>query len=137
MLRFKSGSRPITIDGAILLLRLWLGAMMIYHGFPKVFTNNAGFIEYLTKFGFPAPSVMAALAGGAEFFGGILIVIGFLTRPALMLVLITMLVAGFVAHGAEPFTKQELPLTYAMLSLVLFLSGAGAFSIERTIAGKS
>ncbi len=134
---FKSVSKPITIDGAILLLRLWLGAMMIYHGFPKVFTNNAGFIEYLTKFGFPAPSVMAALAAGAEFFGGILIVVGFLTRPAAMLVLITMLVASFVAHGADPFSKQELPLTYSILALALFLSGAGAFSVERTISSKS
>ncbi len=130
---FKTVSKPISIDGAILLLRLWLGAMMMYHGFPKVFTNSAGFVEYLTKSGYPIPSVMAALAAGAEFFGGLLILIGFLTRPAAALVLITMLVAGFVAHGAETFSKQELPLTYAMLSLALFLSGAGAFSVERAI----
>ncbi|MGQ9806175.1 MAG: DoxX family protein [Chlorobiales bacterium] len=133
----KIFSKPISIDGAILLLRLWLGAMMMYHGFPKVFTNNAGFVEYLAKFGYPIPSVMAALAAGAEFFGGLLIVVGFLTRPAAMFVLVTMLVAGFIAHGAEPFSKQELPLTYAMLSLVLFLSGSGAFSVERVIEKKS
>lgn len=133
----KIFSKPISIDGAILLLRLWLGAMMMYHGFPKIFTNSAGFIEYLTKSGFPMPNVMAALAAGAEFFGGLLIVIGFLTRPAAMLVLVTMLVAGFIAHGAEPFSKQELPLTYAMLSLALFLSGSGAFSVERVIEKKS
>ncbi|MFQ3599037.1 MAG: DoxX family protein [Chloroherpetonaceae bacterium] len=134
---FKTFSKPISIDGAILLLRLWLGAMMMYHGFPKVFTNSAGFVEYLTKSGYPIPSVMAALAAGAEFFGGLLILIGFLTRPAATLVLITMLVAGFIAHGTEAFSKQELPLTYATLSLALFLSGAGAFSVERAIGSKS
>jgi putative oxidoreductase len=133
---FKTISKPISIDGALLLLRVWLGSVMIYHGFPKVFTNNAGFVEYLTKFGYPIPSVMAALAAGAEFFGGMLIAIGLLTRPAAMLVLVTMLVAGFIAHGAEPFSKQELPLTYAMLSLALFVSGSGAFSVERAIEKK-
>ncbi len=130
-------SKSLSIDGAILLLRVWLGAMMMYHGFPKVFTNSAGFVEYLTKFGYPIPSVMAALAAGAEFFGGLLILIGFLTRPAAMLVLITMLVAGFVAHGADGFTKQELPLTYAMLAIALFLSGSGAFSLERAMTSKA
>lgn len=134
---FNTFSKPISIDGAILLLRLWLGSMMMYHGVPKVFTNSAGFVEYLTKFGYPIPSVMAALAGGAEFFGGLLIAVGFLTRPAATLVLITMLVASFVAHGAETFSKQELPLTYAMLSLALFLSGSGAFSVESVIGNKS
>ncbi len=129
-------SKPISIDGAILLLRLWLGAMMMYHGFPKVFTNSAGFVEYLTKSGFPVPSVMAALAAGAEFFGGLLIIVGFLTRPAVVLVLITMLVAGLIAHSGEPFAKQELPLTYAMLSFALFLSGSGAFSVEKAIGSK-
>lgn len=134
---FKIISKPISIDVAILLLRLWLGAMMMYHGYPKVFANGAGFVEYLTKSGYPIPSVMAALAAGAELFGGALIAIGFLTRPAATLVLTTMLVAGFVAHGADPFSKQELPLTYAALSLALFLSGSGAFSAESAIANKT
>ncbi len=130
-------SKSISIDGAILLLRVWLGAMMMYHGFPKVFTNSAGFVAYLEKLGMPMPSVMAALAAGAEFFGGLLILIGFLTRPAAMLVLITMLVAGFIAHSADGFTKQELPLTYAMLSVALFLSGSGAFSLEKVMTLKA
>jgi putative oxidoreductase len=130
-------SKSISIDGTILLLRLWLGSMMMYHGFPKVFTNSAGFVAYLEKLGMPMPSVMAALAAGAEFFGGMLIAIGLLTRPAVMLVLITMLVASFIAHGADGFTKQELPLTYAMLSIALFLSGSGAFSVEKAVATKT
>jgi hypothetical protein len=79
-------SKSISIDGAILLLRLWLGSMMMYHGFPKVFTNSAGFVAYLEKLGMPMPSVMAALAAGAEFFGGMLIAIGLLTRPAVQMV---------------------------------------------------
>ncbi len=121
---------PISLDGALLVVRVWLGAMMAYHGFPKVFGNAQGFVEYLNKLGFPAPELWAALAGGAEFFGGLLIVVGFLTRPAAIAVLITMLVAGFIAHGADPFSKKELALAYVALSLTTLLSGSGKFSLD-------
>jgi putative oxidoreductase len=121
---------PVSIDGAIFLIRLWLGAMMIYHGFQKLFFNMSGFIDYLAKANYPFPTVLAYLAAGSEFFGGLLIVAGFLTQYAAALVLITMLVAGFVAHGSDPFAKKELPLTYALISLSLMLSGSGKWSVE-------
>ncbi len=121
---------PISLDGALLVVRVWLGAMMAYHGFPKLFGNAQGFADYLSKLGFPAPELWAALAGGAEFFGGLLIIIGFLTRPAAIAVLITMLVAGFIAHGADPFSKKELALAYVVLSLTTLLSGSGKFSLD-------
>ncbi|MEM6278106.1 MAG: DoxX family protein [Verrucomicrobiota bacterium] len=114
----------------LLILRLFTGGcMLLAHGWGKL----AKFGELSGKFPDPigigsAPSL--ALAVFAEVFCAIAIMIGLFTRAAAIPLLITMLVAAFVVHGADPFQKKEFALLYAAPFLMLILTGAGAYSVD-------
>ena len=74
---------------------------------------------------------MAALS---EFAGGLLLAVGFMTRPAAAAVLSTMAVAFFLAHSGDPFSTRELAFAYGVVALSLLASGAGAYSVDARIA---
>ena len=59
-----------------------------------------------------------------------LILIGLFTRFATLPLLITMLVAFFIVHGADPFGEKELPLLYALVFATLFFTGPDKYSID-------
>lgn len=134
---FERLTKPFNLDLGILLLRLWLGGVMIFHGFPKITSDLTGFAGYLSKLGLPAPDLMARLAAGAEFFGGLLLFIGLLSRPAAVAVLVTMCVAGFIAHAADPFSDKELALSYAVTAVILLITGPMKFSIDAQLARRA
>lgn len=124
-------NRSYSHDNAVLLLRLWLGAMMIVHGYGKVFGGIERFTQGVAKMGFPAPELFAWAAALSEFAGGILLIIGLFTRPAALLVTATMFVAAFIRHMDDPFGKKELSITYLVLALVLLITGPGKLSVDR------
>jgi putative oxidoreductase len=129
--------RPVsTIAGdlARLVLRLWLGAMMIAHGWGKVFGGMERFTGGVEKMGFPAPEVFAWAAALTEVVGGAFLIFGFATRPTSVFVAITMLVAALIRHAPDPWAKKELPLTFLVMALVLLLIGAGRYSIDALLA---
>ncbi|MGE3802954.1 MAG: DoxX family protein [Candidatus Kapaibacterium sp.] len=130
-------TRSWSRDWAILLLRLWLGSMMIYHGWGKVFGNIDKFTEGVAKMGFPMPEFFAWSAALSEFGGGLLLIFGLFTRPAAMFVGITMIVAGFVRHLDDPFGKKELSLTYLVLALVILIAGPGKAALDRLLFNRS
>ena len=127
---FSRLARPLTVDGGVLILRVWLGAMMISHGVGKVFGTPEKFMEGVAGMGFPMPEVFAWAAALSEFAGGILLVFGLFARPAALLGAITMAVAAFIRHADDPFGKKELALTYLVLHLVVILAGPGRFSLD-------
>ena len=116
----------------LLVLRLAIGGMMLVHGVPKLgrlFTTP-------DKFGDPlglGPEVSLALAVFAEVVCAALLAVGAATRLAAVPLLITMLVAAFVVHGADPFGKKELALLYGAGALSLLMTGAGRFSVDHWI----
>lgn len=114
----------------VLLARLFFGGAMIYHGYPKLM-NLSSFTAKVSQMGIPLAPVSAPMAMAAELIGGLLILVGYKTRSAALFLLITMLVASFVAHGADPFSKQEKALAFAALSLMLMAFGPGKFSIDK------
>ncbi|MDX2128718.1 MAG: DoxX family protein [Chloroherpetonaceae bacterium] len=116
-----------------LILRLLVGLFMAYHGYGKFTSDLSGFAGYLGKIGFPLPELFARLATYAELFGGIFIALGFLFRAATVFLAITMFVAAFIAHGHELLSKGELALVYFVVSVVLFLQGAGKYSLDALI----
>lgn len=108
-----------------------MGLGMAYHGYGKIFGGNIeGFAEGVAALGFPAPLLFAWLAALAEFLGGIFIALGLLTRPAASIVFITMGVAAFMRHGADPFKVKELALLYLVMSGALIFTGSGKFGLD-------
>jgi putative oxidoreductase len=121
---------------SITVLRLYVGfAMAFAHGFGKI-PPPERLIEGVTGMGFPMPAVFAWAAALSEFLGGILLAIGLFTRPSAFFLGFTMCVAGFVAHGQDPFDKKELALFYAASCLVFLFRGASGFSVDRFFVGK-
>jgi putative oxidoreductase len=118
---------------ALLALRLGLGAIMIAHGKEKVFGGMGKHVAFIHSLGVPAPTLMAYLSAGAEFIGGILLVVGFVTRFASFAVLIDMLVAIFKVHFKNGFTGQgnyQFPLALAVIAFALMLFGPGPISLD-------
>ena len=69
----------------------------------------------------------------AEFFCAILVTIGFLTRLSVIPITITMIVAYFVAHEKDAFDMKQLPLVFMLLTIVVFILGAGRYSLDALI----
>jgi putative oxidoreductase len=122
-------SSPLLPDGAVLVLRLWLGAMMLWHGLPK-FGRMEMFQKRVAELGFPMPEFFAWAAALSEVLGGVALLLGLGLRFVLPFVFVTMVVAAFGAHAADPFARKELPLTYAVLVAALWLLGAGRWSLD-------
>ncbi|HRE41978.1 MAG TPA: DoxX family protein [Ignavibacteria bacterium] len=73
------------------------------------------------------------LALFAELFCSLLVILGFLTRLALVPLIITMVVAFFIFNAAEPMLKKELPLIFLLTYIAIYLLGPGRFSLDSLI----
>jgi len=128
--RFSRPSARGNTDAGLLLLRLGFGLTLAFgHGLGKLLALGK-FIDSVARHGFPLPQVMGPLAMASEFAGGILLSLGLFTRPAAVCVIATMLGAAFQVHGASPFAKKELALAYALVALVLAVTGPGRHSLD-------
>lgn len=122
----------------LLVLRLVLGAIMIAHGWQKIAGHLHGFMGSLGHLGIPP--WMAYLVVLAEFGGGILVVLGLLTRIAAFSILIDMLVAILRVHLHNGLTGQggfEFPLACAAIAFSLIFFGAGPISLDWMRGGKA
>lgn len=123
-------------DVGLLLLRLGIGAGMATHGYAKLFSDRMpGFIDSVSKLGLPLgqPATLAHLAAWSEFGGGLLIVVGLLTRVASLFVAGTMIVAFFIAGAGQPFGERELAYAYLVATGTLLLTGPGRFSLDHAV----
>lgn len=117
----------------LLAMRIALGAVMIAHGYPKV-TGIHGVEKFFGSVGLPWWS--AYFSATAEFFGGILIIAGLLTRFFGLALLIDMVVAIDKVHWKNGLTGQgnyQLPMTLAALSLALIFFGAGPIALDAVV----
>jgi len=120
------------------ILRVPLGLILAAHGAQKLFGWFGGYGlegtgQWMESIGFAPGYVMALLAGSGEFFGGIALVVGLLTRPAALVTAFTMLVALTVHLGNGLFLANngyEYALMLLVASLTLMLQGAGRFSVD-------
>ena len=120
-------------DLGLLLFRVFIGAAMAFaHGLGKL-PPSEQLIQGVAGMGFPQPELFAWAAALSEFAGGVLIVIGLLTRPAALFLGFTMFVAAFAAHADDPFQKKEMALLYLFSCVLLLFSGAGKYSADRLI----
>ena len=135
-------------DTATAILRLVLGVIFFAHGAQKMlgwfggfgFSGTMGF--FTGTMHIPAPFAFLAIA--AEFFGGLGLILGFLTRIAAFGIAVNMLVAIATVHSSFGFfmnwtgTQKGEGFEYHLLVLAatafLMIRGAGAFSFDRAIA---
>ncbi len=120
----------------ILLVRLALGAVFIYYGGQHLFGlfGGHGLHQFSTQIktdGFPIlpPTLWAVISGGSEFFGGILLLVGLISRPVALIIIIDQICALWVMRRMG-FGGVDFNITLiAMLALVL-LAGAGSLSVD-------
>ncbi|MFW5900936.1 MAG: DoxX family protein [bacterium] len=126
---------------ALLIIRVGIGIIYMLHGWPKI----TGGVETWSGLGGAmgvvglsfAPAFWGFLAAFAEFFGGLLLIFGFLTRPAAAIMLITMLVAALM-HSAQGDGLSTVlhPLKGLVVFIALLYSGAGRYSLDRRFTTK-
>jgi putative oxidoreductase len=132
-----SGDEPksIVADLGFTAMRVAAGLMMAFgHGLAKV-PPAEGFVEAVGSLGFPAPAAFAWAAALSELVGGLLIAAGLFTRPASLFLAVTMGVAAFLKHGADPlFSREgpskELALLYFAAAVAFLLAGSGRFGLD-------
>ncbi len=116
-------------DWAALILRLSLGLLMLNHGVPKLMSLMSGDLGFANPIGIGEPASLV-LTVFAEFLCSILLIVGLWTRPALIPLIITMLVAVLIVHSPDGMDKKEHGLMYLFPYAALFLLGSGKFSID-------
>ncbi len=129
----NSNSGSIPKDIVLLVVRVFVGFAMLSHGFPKLqMLLEGGKIEFFAFMGL-GPQISLILTVFAEFVCSILLILGLFTRVALGFLIFTMIIAGFIVHGADPFEKRELALVYLSVYLLLMVIGAGKVSVDHMI----
>jgi putative oxidoreductase len=138
-------------DNTLTLMRLILGIVFFLHGSQKMLGWFGGYgfsgtMQFFTgMMHIPAP--LGVLAICAEFFGGIGLILGFLTRIAALGIAVNMMVAILLVHMANgPFMNwagnqkgegYEYHLLTLALAIPLMVRGAGAFSVDGALAAKA
>jgi len=111
-------------------LRISASALMLTHGIPKLQNLLSGNFEFGDPLGIGgAPSLFLAIIG--EFVCPILIIAGYKTRWAAVPTAITMAVAAFIVHGADPFQTKEKALLFLICFVTIILLGPGKYSIDK------
>ena len=119
-----------TTDIALLTARIGIAALMLTHGIPKLLMLLSGApVQFPAVLGMSA-ELCLALAVFAEVFCSLFLLAGLATRLAAIPLAITMLVAAFLIHGADPLSVKEPALYYLLVYTVLLLAGSGKYSID-------
>jgi putative oxidoreductase len=126
-------------------IRIGAGLTFAAHGSQKLFGWFGGYglegtAGWMESIGLAPGILMAGLAGGAEFFAGLLLVVGLLVRPAALVLAVTMLVAIITVHLENGFFMATNGFEYALVLLVisatLVIRGAGSASFDKAFLSK-
>lgn len=128
----RPGSQSNSTNLALLIFRVGVGIMMLTHGFPKFQRLMAGEFRFGDPIGLgvEASLILTVLA---EFVGSILLILGLVTRFALVPMMVTMFVAWTIVHADDPFGTQEKSALYLLCFVVLFITGPGKFSLDERL----
>ncbi len=132
----NASDRQVNIG--LTILRIVVGMIFIAHGGQKLFVLGLdGVTAGFTQMGMPMAGILAPLVAFVEFFGGLALVTGLLTRLAALGLATTMIVAILKVHLPAGFFAPsgiEFPLSLLGSSLLLALTGAGKLSLDSLIA---
>ena len=129
--------QPVWLDGGLFLIRVILGFFMAFHGW-EIF-DKAKMDEYAAWDIFKnagSPAFLVYLGKLAELAGGILLMLGWLTRLGALMIAITMAcIALFVGNGKIWYEDQH-PFMFVLLALVFFFAGPGRYSADAARTSK-
>ena len=123
-------------------LRVITGIIFAAHGAQKLFAWFGGYGldgtgQWMESIGLAPGYLMALMAGSAEFFGGLLLIAGFLTRPTSFILAITMVVAILTVHIDNGLFMSnngyEFGLSLITITIALFILGGGKYSIDGAV----
>ena len=126
-------------------LRIGAGVIFTAHGAQKLFGWLGGYglegtAGWMASIGIEPGMLMATLAGSAEFFGGLLLLAGLLTRPAALALAFTMIVAIFAVHLQNGLfmasNGYEFGLALLVISVGLAFRGAGSLSADHFLQNR-
>jgi putative oxidoreductase len=138
MIRWLNRTQP----AALCLLRLAVGAAMLYHGWPKVMPSGGllhghlrsgldHYTTYIVSLGMPR--WLGYVSAATEFLGGIFLLLGLLTRFWAFLVLINMLVALVKVNIHHGYDGSEYTVALIAMAFMLIAAGSGALSLDRRL----
>ena len=135
MLRFLFPYKvyPRSVDAMLMILRLLFGGLMMWHGVSKI-DNFSVLVE-----NFPNPIGLGSrmslfLAIFAEVICSAAVIVGVFYRLALIPLVFTMCVAMVMVHNGQSFAAKELALIFLVVFVLLFIMGAGRYSLDNMIS---
>lgn len=130
---------------APLALRIPIGIILLAHGAQKLFGWFGGYGlegtgQWMASIGLTPGYLMALMAGSSEFFGGLFLLFGLLTRPTALVLSFTMVIAIFSVHidNGLFLTNNGYEFGLALLAATasLAISGAGRFALDNLFANR-
>lgn len=137
---FLAGPMGLGVDLGLLVVRVGFSVLMMFHGFAKWkaydFIMEKGFLD---PFGMGQANALTAAIINETVFAG-LVAIGFLTRLSAIPLIVTMVVAAFIAHAADPVVStggasKEMALLYLLVYVGILFAGPGRFSVDGLVTG--
>jgi putative oxidoreductase len=131
---FSTTYSASAFNTAMLVLRLGLGILMIYHGYDKLVHFGAKQDTFMNFMGM-GKSMSLALVVFAEFFCSLFLILGLFTRLATIPLIITMCVAIFKVHNSNVLSDDhgQMAALYLTGYVALFLTGPGKISVDGMI----
>lgn len=141
-MRLARSATPAQLDLGLAILRVVVGIVFVAHGGQKLFVHGLdGVSGAFGQMGIPMAGLVGPLVALVEFFGGLALLVGLLTRLAAAGLAITMLGAVALVHlKGGFFLPNGYEFAFALLgaALTLALTGAGRWSVdERLLAGRT
>jgi len=130
---------PYAGEKSMLLLRLGIGLIFMVHGAQKLFGlfgggGISGTSGFFSQIGIPLPGIMAVVVAIVEFFGGLFLLLGFLTQISALLIAIVMVVAIFTVKLSQGFLGGwEFDFMLLTAALTLAFHGPGDASLDKDV----
>ena len=125
------------------LLRVVLGVIFTYHGYLKLFVVGGlpGTAGFFAQVGIPMANYAAVVVAFAEFFGGLFLLLGMVTKWTALVLIFEMLIAFFMAHLKNGLLVSKGGYEFVLLILaglvVVLVNGAGSFSFGKLFKSKN
>lgn len=128
---------PIKQEAGLAIIRIIVGGFLVFHG-SEIF-DNVKMKEYTTWDvfkGYTSPGLMVYLGKASELLTGWMLVLGFFTRIAALIIMFTFLyITFFVGHGKFWYEDQH-PFLFVLLALVFFFVSPGRYSLDNVFFNK-